>query len=90
MAIAHENVDFELMLDAMVKQEQHDFSVMLTIRNQSLRSRSLTGTLVAEDWLERHGMPAEDRRTCQACLAWSDGHVHRTDASHRVLVSAAH
>ena len=89
MPIAHELVDFEMMLDAMVKQEQHDVEVMLTIRNQSVRSRSLTGTLVAEDWLERHGMPAEDRRTCQDCLAWSDGHTHQADAS-RVLVSAAH
>ncbi len=89
MAIAHELVDFEMMLDAMVKQEQHDFAVMLTIRNRSVRSTSLTGTLVAEDWLERHGMPAEDRQTCGTCLAWSEGHVHQAEAN-RVLVSAAH
>jgi hypothetical protein len=76
MAIAHDLVDYELMLETMVQQEQHDFGVMLEIRHQSIRAGSLTGTLVAEDWLRRHGMDLEDRRTCESCLTWLDGHEH--------------
>jgi hypothetical protein len=76
MAIAPELIDFELMVGVMVEQEHHDYEAMLEIRHQSIRAGSLTGTLVAEDWLRRHGMALGDRRTCESCLTWSDGHEH--------------
>ena len=28
------------------------------------------------DWLERHGMSADERVTCLACLTWEEGHAH--------------
>ncbi|HVB90530.1 MAG TPA: hypothetical protein VND70_00340 [Acidimicrobiales bacterium] len=77
MEIGHEMANYELMLELMVQQEQHDYQVMLEIRDQSVGTRSLTGVLVAEDWLERHGMEAGARRTCGTCLTWSEGHVHQ-------------
>jgi hypothetical protein len=76
MTITQELTDNEVLLEIMAMQEQHDFEVMLEIRNRSVRDRDLAGTLVAEDWLERHGMDIDDRCTCMGCLTWSDSHAH--------------
>jgi len=53
-----------------------DYQSMLSLRNLTVRSGDLTGTLVAEDWLVRHGFMPSERRTCGACLTWSAGHNH--------------
>ena len=76
MTITQELNDNEVLLEIMAMQELHDYEVMLEIRNRSIRDRDLAGALVAEDWLERHGMDLEDRQTCCSCLTWCEGHAH--------------
>jgi hypothetical protein len=82
MAIAYEIVEvanFEEMFEDMIRQEQHDYLAMLEVRHQAVRSESLTGTLVAEEWLVRHGMAPAERLTCGACMTWVEGHEGHVD-----------
>jgi hypothetical protein len=76
MTITQELTDNEVLLEIMAMQEQHDFDVMLEIRNRAAHDHDLASTLVAENWLERHGMDIDDRCTCFVCLTWSEGHSH--------------
>jgi hypothetical protein len=81
MTITQELVEYEVLLEIMAMQEQHDYDVMLEIRNRSFRDRDMPGTAVAEHWLERHGMDVDDRQTCSNCLTWSEGHAHSAVAN---------
>jgi hypothetical protein len=76
MTITEERRVCEVLLEILATQEDHDYDVMLEVRNRSVRSRDLPATLVAEEWLGRHGMDSDERQTCPTCSIWIEGHDH--------------